>query len=156
MTSVSDQFKSLQAKKAAAEREANAKHKEKKHNAYLNQVSNMIENMLDGFDEKITTAFNKAAENAVVYEPTLRAETNLGFWSGHSEECDVQKFAELPAFQKLKEECAARGIAYEFNKERARDEADELSMYLKLTIHLSKTQAEAESNPKYGAFFKFQ
>jgi hypothetical protein len=116
----------------------------------------MIENMLDGFDEKITKAFNEAAENSVVYEPTLRAETNLGFWSGHSEDSDVQKFSELPAFERLKEECAARGIAYEFNKERARDMCDELSMFLKLTIHLSKTQAEAESRPEYGAFFKLQ
>jgi hypothetical protein len=36
MTSVSDQFKTLQAKKAAAERKSDAKRKEKNHNAYLN------------------------------------------------------------------------------------------------------------------------
>lgn len=155
MTSVSEKFKKLQAKKADAKHASDKAYKQEQHQIYLNQVSNMIENMLDGFDEKITTAFNKATKSKVVYEPTLRSEIDLGFWSGQSEDSDVEKFVDLPAFKRLQEECAKRGIAYEFNKERARNMIDDLNMFLKLTIHLSKTQAEAEAAPDYGRFFKF-
>jgi len=155
MTSVSKKFKTLQAEKTSAKCASDNAHKQTAHQEYLDSVSNMIEGMLHGLDDKITKAFNKAADSSVVYAPTLNSEIDLGFWSSHTESSDVEKFADLPAFRKLEKACSERGIAYEFNKERARNMVDDLNMFLKLTIHLSKTQDEAESLPNHGRYVKF-
>ena len=150
MTSVSEKFKKQKAEKKSAEKAR----EEERHQEYLGRVSNMIEGMLDGLDQKIEAEFNKAAQSTIAYGPTLKSEIDLGFWSGQTEVNDIEKFVDLPAFKRLQEECASRGIAYEFNKERSRNMIDDLNMFLQLTIHLSMTQEEAESRPQHGQYVK--